>query len=98
MPAARNKADATQPVDPSFYDGEDTSTGYFAIIPSDTVDFAQPVRKIYVGTSAPGNISIVRIDGTAVLFKNVPQGATLLVAARRVNSSLTTASDLVGLP
>lgn len=67
-----------------------------AITPSDTVDLAIPVRAIYVGTT--GNIALVPPNKTAaVLFSNVQAGTTLMVAAKRINATNTTASNLVGL-
>lgn len=76
----------------------DASSGshFFAITASNTVDFAGGlVRGIYVGGS--GDVVAVSENGTAVTFKNVPAGGILPIRARRVNSSNTTATDLVGL-
>ena len=67
----------------------------FAITKSDTDDFAFLVRAIYVGTT--GNVVVVNPDETTVTFTTVPAGAILPVMARRVNSTNTTASNMVGL-
>jgi len=69
---------------------------YFAITPSDTVSFSQgKCRGIYVGVG--GDIAAVNSEGGPVLFKNVPAGIVLPVIATRVNSTNTTATNLVAL-
>lgn len=72
----------------------DPVTDGFAITPHDSTNFDRPTRGIYVGTT--GNIVVVFNSGT-VTFSNVPAGVILPVRAIRVNSTNTTASDLVGL-
>lgn len=70
---------------------------YFAITPSDTVDFAVPTYGgIYVGGTG-GDVQAVREDGTVVKFDAVPVGAVLPIVAIRVNSTDTTATEMVGL-
>ncbi|NUA26097.1 spike base protein, RCAP_Rcc01079 family [Cupriavidus basilensis] len=71
------------------------SETYFAITPHDTNDFAEVANSIRVGTG--GDVAAVRLDGTAVTFKNVAAGEMLPIRARRVNLTGTTATDLVGL-
>lgn len=72
---------------------------YSAITPSDSVNFAVPTRGIYVGVT--GDVVCVPKtrtgEGAAVLFKAVPAGSVLPIAATRVNSTSTTATDLVAL-
>ena len=65
-----------------------------AITPADT-DLVQPVRAIYVGGS--GNLKISDTGGGAVTFSNVPAGVILPVMARRIWSTGTTASNIIGL-
>lgn len=73
-----------------------TATDYFAITPSDTVNFTQgPVRGIYVGGA--GNIVCVSNSGSVITFTAVPVGTVLNVQALRVNATSTTATNLVGL-
>lgn len=50
---------------------------------------------IYVGST--GDVVVVQQDGTAVTYAGVPTGQFLPVAARRINSTSTTASSLVAL-
>jgi hypothetical protein len=72
------------------------STSWFAITKSDTVSFpGGPVRSIYVGGA--GDVAAVTQGGTAVTFSSVPAGTTLPIRAIRINSTLTTATNMVGL-
>lgn len=68
---------------------------YFAITPSDSVNFTFIVRAIYVGSA--GNVACVNTDGTAVTFSNVPQGVFIPAKSIRVNATNTTAGNLVGM-
>lgn len=69
---------------------------YFAITPSDSVNFAiGAVRGIYVGGA--GNIVAVSPLGSAITFVGVLPGTVLQINAVRINASLTTATQLVGL-
>lgn len=69
-------------------------TGGFAITPSDSTNFTYIARGVYVGTG--GNVVVVFMDDTSATFANVPSGAVLPVMAKRVNSTSTTASNLIG--
>lgn len=50
---------------------------------------------LYVGTG--GDVNITTWGGQTVLFKNVSSGSYIPVQTRRVNSSLTSASNIVAL-
>lgn len=83
-----------------FYPGRVASVGASAIehsvvAPSDTVNLPYIARGIYVGTG--GHVSLVSVQGTACLYKNVAAGTMLDVQAMRVNLSGTTAADMVAL-
>ena len=67
----------------------------FAISKSDSTDFAFLVRGIYVGGA--GDVVVVNPDDTTVTFVGVPAGTILPVQARRVNSTSTDATNMVGL-
>jgi hypothetical protein len=67
----------------------------FTITPSDSTDFANDTRGIYVGVT--GNVSAVMQTGVTVVFIAVPAGTVLPIRVHRVNSTGTTASSLVGL-
>ncbi len=71
--------------------------GSDAITPADS-DLAYPYRSVYVGTGgADKNVKITGVDGSICVWKNVPTGFVIPVAVKRVWSTLTTASDLVGI-
>ena len=67
----------------------------FAITPSDSVNFTEMPRAIYVGTG--GNVVLVNNDGTTVTWSNCPTGFVIPCAALRVNLTSTTASNLIGI-
>ena len=67
----------------------------FAITPHDTTKFARSARAIYVGTT--GNVALVHKDGTTCVWPSVPAGGYILCESVRVNATLTTASNLVGI-
>ena len=65
-----------------------------SVVKSDSVNFVQEVRQIYVGTG--GDVVVVEQDNTAVTFKNVNSGTTIgPFYIKRVNSTGTTASDMI---
>lgn len=81
----------------------ESAGGFATITPSDTVNFSFTLgtqtrlftRGIYVGTT--GNVVAVDADNNAITFVAVPAGALLPISAKRVNSTNTTASNLVAL-
>ena len=79
---------------PSFNNTQ-VSTFYAAVTPSDTVDFDDLARALYIGGA--GNVVAVRHDGTTVTFAGVQAGTVLPIAVRRVNSTSTTATSIVAL-
>ena len=69
---------------------------FAAVTKSDTTDLAGgPCRALFVGVG--GDVVAVTVADVAVTFKNVVSGTTLPVIARRVNSTSTTATDIVAL-
>ena len=67
----------------------------FAVTPHDSTNFTNNARALFVGVG--GDVVVVTPAGTALTFKNVPDGTILPVAAKRVNSTSTTATDIIGL-
>lgn len=68
------------------------------IAPNDGTDLSQPVRGIYCGGA--GNLNVVAIDdvdGATQTLTAVPQGTFVPVVTKRVMSTGTTASALIGL-
>lgn len=73
----------------------DPALGAKAITPSDSVELSPYVRAIYCGSA--GNIQILTAYDETTVFVAVPAGAVLPVRAKKVFSTNTTASSLVGL-
>ena len=67
----------------------------YAVTPSDATNFTQgKCKALYIG-GAGAVVAVV--GGAAVTFAAVPVGTTLWVAATRVNSTSTTATNIVAL-
>lgn len=66
-----------------------------AVTPSDSTNFAFEAKALFVGTA--GNVVVVMRDGVACTFTNVQAGQILPVRCTRVNSTNTTASNIVAL-
>ncbi len=74
----------------------DPSGDPFAVSLSDTVDMERVAKALYVGGG--GDIVLVAEDGgAAVTFVNVPDGYILPVRVRRIHSTGTTATNIIGL-
>jgi hypothetical protein len=71
------------------------ATGAISISPNDSSDLSYLVRAIYVG--GDGNITLVTTDNQTVTFIGLVAGTILPVRAKRVNSTDTTATNLIGL-
>lgn len=73
------------------------SASFVAISPSDSVDLAIPARALYVGGG--GNIAVIGLDdeSTVTTFIAVPTGSVLPIRVKRVKSTGTTATNLIGL-
>lgn len=67
----------------------------FAVTPSNTVNFTNVARQLYVGTT--GDVTVVTQEDEAVVtFKNVPEGSVIgPFFIKRVNATGTTASNIV---
>lgn len=64
------------------------------IVPSDTVNLAQP-SVIYVGVT--GNVRVLTAQGNDVIFVGANAGSVLPVQALRVFLTSTTATNLVAI-
>lgn len=67
----------------------------FAVTPSDSVNYSNIARALYVGTG--GTVVLVTTRNTAVTFTGLASGTILPVWHQRVNSTGTTATNLVAL-
>lgn len=70
----------------------DSAIQSFAITKSDTVN--QPFRRLWVGGT--GNVAVVGTDGVVTVYTSVPAGVYLRVQGIRVNSTNTSATNMVG--
>lgn len=74
----------------------DTYGHYAAITPSDSTNYADgEADAIYVGGA--GNAVVVRPDGTTVTFSGLLAGNIYSIKSDRVNSTGTTATNMVAL-
>jgi len=71
-----------------------TATQAVSVTPSDTVNLDDAAPLFWIGVT--GNVSLVTRDGGTVIYKNVPVGY-LFQAARRINATGTTASEILAV-
>lgn len=71
--------------------------GGFAITPNDDEDLPAITRAIYVGTSSSQDLAVITADGTSLVFHNIAAGGIHPLQIKRVLSTGTSASDLIGL-
>ncbi|MZH02499.1 MAG: hypothetical protein F3745_03625 [Nitrospinae bacterium] len=68
----------------------------FSVVPDDGTDLPVNCRSLFIG--GEGDLSAILVgDSSSIIFKNIPQGTILPVSVKRVLSSLTTATEIVGL-
>lgn len=68
---------------------------HFAITPHDSTSEAVNFRAVWVGVA--GNVVIVSESGTAVTYVGAAAGSIIPMRGKRVNSTSTTATNLVGM-
>lgn len=66
-----------------------------AITKSDATNITGVARALYVGGA--GNVAAVMMDGVAITFASVPAGAIIPIRFTRINSTNTTATNMVAL-
>ncbi|MHA2642888.1 MAG: spike base protein, RCAP_Rcc01079 family [bacterium JZ-2024 1] len=72
-----------------------SATGAFSITPSDAADLASVPRGIYVGVS--GDLRVDMSDSGTVTFKALSAGILHPISPKRVYSTGTTATDIIGV-
>lgn len=72
---------------------EGLSTRYGVITPSDTAE--HNFKALYVGGT--GHLNLERFDGGTCLISAVPAGTMLPLSGKRVRSTSTTATLIVGI-
>jgi hypothetical protein len=75
----------------------DPAHGGFAVTPHDTTlfDATRVVRALYVGVG--GTVVALTSADQVLTFLNVPSGSILPVRCKRVNSTSTTATNIIAL-
>lgn len=73
----------------------DPGDGGFDITPSDTEDLAVPARGLYVGTT--GDVTVDMINGDTLTFVSLTGGIVHPIRVRRVYSTGTDATDIIGI-
>lgn len=70
-----------------------------AVTPHDTTKFTYFTRGLYVGVTGNVSVNAYNEAGTlaACIFTNVPGGSILPITCDRVNSTGTTATNIVAL-
>lgn len=96
MPASQRRT----PLDPQSIPGAlqemVPNSSFRAVTPSDTYPIkGGPARALYVGGT--GDVAAINENGVAVTFVAVPAGAVLPIVTARVNSTGTSATDIVAL-
>jgi hypothetical protein len=88
MPATDNQA--------TLFKGLDSpATSAEAVTPSDSTDLTTASRALWIGGA--GNISVIMLDGTTILFSGIAAGTLLPIRVSRVKSTSTTATLIVSI-
>ena len=73
----------------------DPADGGFDITPNDTVNLTVPARGLYLAES--GDVKVDMINGNTITFSNMAAGIVHPLQVRRVYSTGTTASGIIGV-
>ena len=65
-----------------------------SVTPADSTNLTSPTRALYIGSG--GDLAVV-LNGTTVTFTNVASGSVLPIRPEIVNSTNTTATDILAL-
>lgn len=68
-----------------------------AVTPSDSTDLQFVTRGVYVGGSGDVKVNLAGDQGSGIVFKGVPAGATLPIAVTRILATGTSATNLVAI-
>ncbi len=67
-----------------------------AVTPHDSTNLTQASAALFVGVG--GDVSVEMAEsGSAIVFKNVPSGSFMPIQVDRVNSTSTTATNILAL-
>lgn len=68
----------------------------FTVSPNDSTDLASYARALFVGNGGDVKVNLVS-SGDDLVFENVPDCTFLPIQVKRVHSTGTTASGIIGL-
>lgn len=86
---------ATTPADQFTRSVEDPADAAAVVTPSDSVNLDYFTRAVFVGGA--GNLAVVMKNGMTVVFTGVVAGSVLPIRCARINSTNTTATNIVAL-
>ena len=72
-----------------------SATGAAVVVTNNTATLLTGCRGLYVGTA--GDVTARVADGGVITFRNVPAGTILPISLLGVNTTGTTAADMVAL-
>ena len=73
----------------------DPAENGFVVVPSDSSNLAHITRGLWVGFA--GHVNVELTDNVTVVFRNIQAGTLLPLQVRKVLSTSTTASGIVGV-
>lgn len=72
-------------------------TNAFAVTPSNTLDLPVVTRSIYIGSGGDLRVTLKDMaDGTFITYRNMIEGLSYPLRVKRVFSTGTTASNIIG--
>lgn len=82
---------------PNFASQDSVTPGQdgYEITITDVTAFASPFRALYIGGA--GNVALITFKGTSLTFNGLIAGSILPMGGQRVNSTNTTATNLIGI-
>ncbi len=70
----------------------------YVVTPSDTTDLPNGTCKaIYIGDDAAADVEVMMQGGQTVVFANLASGVLHMIAAKRILSGNTSATDILAL-
>ena len=76
---------------------KDNYTDAVAITPSDSADLTDSVSALYIGGSGTGALRVDTLSGTTVNFAGLTAGTVLELAVKKVHSTGTGVTAIIGL-
>jgi hypothetical protein len=92
---ASQQIQSIPPMDGNTFTGPTRTTAGYAkfLSPTSDVEYGEKMRGLYVGTT--GNVSIQAWDGSTITFVGLAAGVIHPIFSIKINSSGTTASNII---